>query len=143
MEWNTRHDVSRDDAVPDGGASGKATGGCPDVSTRGMIPEEGFTRGQEFVEKYFPGLAGQPILETRACHYESSVDRNFIVDVHPGWENAWITGGGSAEAFKQAPVLGDYIAHRLVGEDMDPEVTPGFRLDEDEFEEDEEEKKGP
>jgi glycine/D-amino acid oxidase-like deaminating enzyme len=110
----------------------------PDVSNRGMIPEEGFQTGLDFVKKYFPGLEGQPVLETRACHYESSVDRNFIVDLHPGWENAWITGGGSAEAFKQGPVLGDYIAHRLVGEDMDPEVTPGFRLSEEEFEESEE-----
>ena len=107
----------------------------PDTSDRARIPEDGFERGIEFVRRFFPGVADQPILETRACHYESSVDRNFIVDTHPGWSNSWIVGGGSAEAFKQGPVLGDYIAHRLVGEDIDPAVTDGFRLSEEEFEE--------
>ncbi len=107
----------------------------PDESSRAEIPAEDVERIREYVGRWFPLLAEAPILETRACHYESSTDRNFIVDLHPGLENAWITGGGSAEAFKQGPLLGDYIAHRLVGEDMDPEATPGFRLDEDVFEE--------
>jgi glycine/D-amino acid oxidase-like deaminating enzyme len=105
----------------------------PDTSDRATIPPEGFERGIEFVRRFFPEIAEQPILETRACHYESSLDRNFIVDVHPGWENCWIAGGGSAEAFKQGPTLGDYIAHRILGQDMDPEVTEGFRLTEETF----------
>ncbi|MDT8370072.1 MAG: FAD-dependent oxidoreductase [Longimicrobiales bacterium] len=105
----------------------------PDTSDR-HVPIEGVERQREWVRGIFPLIGDQPVLETRACHYESSVDRNFIVDVHPGWENAWIIGGGSAEAFKQGPVLGEYIAHRLVGEDTDPEATEGFRLDEEEFE---------
>jgi glycine/D-amino acid oxidase-like deaminating enzyme len=105
----------------------------PDLSSRAEISPESFQRIREYMARWFPVLADQPILETRACHYESSTDRNFIVDVHPEWENAWITGGGSAEAFKQGPLLGDYIAHRLVGMDLDPEATPGFRLDDDVF----------
>jgi len=109
----------------------------PDQSSRAEIPQEAFERIREYVGRWFPLLAEAPILETRACHYESSTDSNFIVDVHPEWDNAWITGGGSAEAFKQGPLLGDYIAHRLVGMDLDPEATPGFILDEDVFEEDE------
>lgn len=102
----------------------------PDESSRAEIPAEDFARIREYVGRWFPDIAASPILETRACHYESSPDRNFIIDRHPGWENAWITGGGSAEAFKQGPLLGDYIARRLLGEDMDPEATPGFRLPE-------------
>lgn len=114
----------------------------PDVSSRGEIPQDAFVRIREYVARWFPLLAEAPILETRACHYESSPSRNFIIDVHPGWENAWITGGGSAEAFKQGPLLGDYIAHRITGYDMDPEATEGFRLPE-EFPEDEDERRGP
>ena len=91
--------------------------------------------------RWFPALAQAPILETRACHYESSPSRNFIIDRHPEWENAWITGGGSAESFKQGPLLGDYIANRFVGNDIDPEATEGFRLP-DEFPEEEEEPRG-
>lgn len=100
----------------------------PDLSSRAEIPPEGFERIREYVGRWFPLLAEQPILETRACHYESTPSRNFIIDGYPGWENAWITGGGSAEAFKQGPLLGEYIAHRLTGNDMDPEATEGFRL---------------
>lgn len=108
----------------------------PDTSDR-RVDEDGFTRGAEFVAKYFPALANQPVLETRACHYEGSVTRNFIVDHHPDLENVWITGGGSAEAFKQGPVLGDYIAHRLVGEDIDPVMTEGFKITDEVFDPDE------
>ncbi len=107
----------------------------PDVSERGRIPDEGFQRGIDFVRERFPALAEAPILETRACHYESSVTRNFIIDVHPDWGNAWITGGGSAEAFKQGPVLGEYIAHRILGDDLEPDLAEGFRLSEETFEE--------
>ena len=108
----------------------------PDRSSRAEIPQDAFTRIREYVARWFPLLADAPILETRACHYESSPSRNFIIDLHPGWENAWITGGGSAEAFKQGPLLGEYIAQRITGYDMDPEATEGFRLP-DEFPEEE------
>lgn len=106
----------------------------PDVSERGRIPDEGFQRGIDFVRERFPALADAPILETRACHYESSITRNFIIDHHPDWQNAWITGGGSAEAFKQGPVLGEYIAHRILGDDLQPELAEGFALSEETYE---------
>ncbi len=106
----------------------------PDVSARAMIPEEGFQRGLDFVKERFPALADAPILETRACHYESSISRNFVIDLHPEWENSWITGAGSAEAFKQGPVLGDYIAHRIWGDDLEPELAEGFKLSEETYE---------
>lgn len=103
----------------------------PDTSDRAQIPAEGFERAIAFVRDRFPALGDAPVLETRACHYESSVTRNFVIDRHPDWENAWITGGGSAEAFKQGPVLGEYIAHRILGEDREPELAEGFALGDD------------
>ena len=84
-------------------------------------------------------LVGAPILETRACHYESSVDRNFIVDRHPDFGNVWLAGGGSAEAFKFGPVLGEYIAKRVLGLEDDPELADNFRLKDEEFETEEDE----
>lgn len=122
--------------------AGGASGEDPDTSDR-HVPPESVQHQRDWVKGLFPLIGDQPVLETRACHYESSVDRNFIVDVHPEWDNTWIVGGGSAEAFKQGPTLGDYIAHRLVGEDTDPEATEGFRLDEEEFEPREDRGEGP
>ena len=81
-----------------------------------------------------PISVGAPINETRACHYESSVDSNFIVDHHPDFDNVWLAGGGSSEAFKFGPLLGEYIARRVLGVEDDPKLAEGFRLKEREFE---------
>jgi hypothetical protein len=47
---------------------------------------------RRFIERRFPALKDMPLLETRACHYESSVNSNFIIDHLPGTDNAWIAG---------------------------------------------------
>lgn len=99
----------------------------PDYSDR-WIPREYHDRPRQILADYFPALLGAPIMETRACHYESSVDRNFIIDRHPHFANAWLAGGGSAEGFKFGPVLGEYIARRVLGVEDDPELASQFRL---------------
>ena len=116
--------------------TGGHRGDDPDTSVR-WIAEEYHDRPREILAKYFPALAEQPFNETRACHYESSVDSNFIIDHHPGYDNAWLAGGGSAEAFKQGPVLGEYIAGRVLGTETDAELAGSFLLKDEEFEEDE------
>ena len=55
--------------------------------------------------------------------YQRNVSFNFF----------WLAGGGSAEAFKFGPVLGDYIAHRVLNDDREPELADGFRLKDAEF----------
>lgn len=107
----------------------------PDESDR-WIDKEYHERPRQVLADHFPDLVGAPILETRACHYESSVSRNFIVDKHPDYENVWLAGGGSAEAFKFGPVLGDYIAKRILGVEDDPELAEHFHLREEEFSDD-------
>ena len=108
----------------------------PDTSIR-WIDEAKHAIPRRILQKYFPALADAPINETRACHYESSVDRNFFIDLHPDFDNVWIVGGGSAEGFKQGPVLGDYIAGRVLGTEQDPELIESFRLKEEKFEDEE------
>ena len=112
--------------------TGGRVGEDPDTSDR-WIPPESHERPRQILERHFPDLVGAPINETRACHYESSVDRNFIVDHHPDFDNVWLLGGGSAEAFKFGPVLGEYIARRILGVEDDPELADGFRLKEEKF----------
>ena len=108
----------------------------PDYSDRWIAPEH-HQRPRQILADYFPALLGAPIMETRACHYESSVDRNFIVDRHPDFSNVWLAGGGSAEAFKFGPVLGEYIAKRVMGVEDDPELAENFRLKSETFEDNE------
>ncbi len=105
----------------------------PDTSRRWLRPEE-LDRPRGFVRERFPGLADAPITETRACHYELSVTRNFFFDHHPDFDNVWLAGGGSAEGFKFGPVIGDYLAGRILGTETDPELIEAFRLSDEEFE---------
>ena len=86
------------------------------------------------MQERFPGLADAPVSETRACHYEISATRNFILDRHPEFDNAWLAGGGSAEGFKFGPVVGEYLAGRILGAETNHELAQQFRLSEEEIE---------
>ena len=99
----------------------------PDTSDRVFEREQDAT-ARAFVQARFPRLACAPLLETRACHYELSASRNFIIDRHPDLENVWLAGGGSAEGFKFGPVLGEYVARRVLGLDNDATLAEGFSL---------------
>lgn len=104
----------------------------PDESIR-WIPQERHARPREILSKFFPALADSIINETRACHYCNTVSRNFMIDTHPDFDNVWLAGGGQAEAFKQGPVLGEYIAGRVFETETNQELNDSFRLLEDEF----------
>ena len=104
----------------------------PDLSSRWVEPQR-LEGSKRFVATRFPALKDAPIAQTWACHYEQSASRNFIIDQHPNLPNVWLTGGGSAEAFKQGPVLGDYIARRVLGEYGDPAIARQFLIPETEY----------
>jgi glycine/D-amino acid oxidase-like deaminating enzyme len=99
----------------------------PDLSARWMSPER-IEGSRRFLQARFPLLANAPLLETRACHYEGSTNRNFIVDFVPDTTNAWIAGVGQSEGFKFGPVAGDYVAQRVVGIKGDPTIADAFKL---------------
>jgi hypothetical protein len=42
--------------------------------------------------------------------------------------NAWIAGGGNAEAFKSGPVIGEYVARRVLNKDLEPQLAATFRI---------------
>ncbi len=99
----------------------------PDTSER-AFDRASDKLAREFIARRFPLLTSAPLLETRACHYEMSRSRNFIIDRHPEFSNVWVAGGGSAEGFKFGPVLGEYIAKRVMGIEDDPTLAEAFSL---------------
>ena len=99
----------------------------PDLSPR-WTNQDRVDGARRFLAARFPILANAPLLETRACHYESSVNQNFIVDHVPDTMNAWIAGLGQAEGFKFGPVIGEYIAQRVTGNDGDAKLKKAFAL---------------
>jgi len=78
--------------------------------------------------QWFPALKGQPFINAHVCQLDSTVDSNFIIDKHPGFDNVWLAGGGSDHGFKFGPVTGDYVAHRVVGRDKYPELASVFTI---------------
>jgi sarcosine oxidase len=109
----------------------------PDSSDR-YVEWTALQRPRAFLTQRFPGLEDAPVLQTHACHYESSVSRNFIIAPHPEMENVWIAGAGSAEAFKSGPVIGEYIAKRVLNIEDDPELAAQFAIPKEVFDEEEE-----
>jgi sarcosine oxidase len=104
----------------------------PDLSSR-WVAEEYHERARNFLAQRFPLLADAPIVQTHACHYEFSVSRNFVIDRHPALANVWIAGAGNAEGFKMGPVVGEYIANRVLGMPTDAELDEQFRLSEETY----------
>jgi sarcosine oxidase len=111
--------------------TGGRAGDDPDTSER-WVPEASLAQPRALLEMRFPGIAAQPVVETRACHYESSSTRDWIIDRHPTLENVWFAGGGSAEGFKFGPTVGELIAARVIGDNRFAELDAEFRLPEPE-----------
>ena len=99
----------------------------PDTDERVVTPHY-VRRAHEYVARRFPGLRDQPLIETRVCQLENTVDEHFIIDRHPEFDNVWIAGGGSGHGFKHGPVVGEYIAERALGRPADPVYEALFTL---------------
>ena len=99
----------------------------PDTQEHTLTAEE-LRKGREFVTKWFPALANQPLVESKVCQREDSIDDHFIVSQHPELNNVWLVGGGSGHGYKHGIMLGDYVANRVVGKDKSPELAATFKL---------------
>lgn len=105
----------------------------PDTSNRWMSQER-VDGSRRFVQARFPLLGNAALNETRSCHYESSINRDFIIDHLPETSNAWVAGVGQAEGFKFGPVVGEYIATRVLGFEGDPKLAAAFKFPTKEYE---------
>ncbi len=99
----------------------------PDTSDR-AFDRSSDAIARTFLAERFPQLSTAPLLETRACHYEMSASGNFIIDRFPGFSNVWVAGGGHSRGFKFGPILGEYIAKRVLGIEDDAELAKAFSL---------------
>ncbi|MEJ7812224.1 MAG: FAD-dependent oxidoreductase [Gemmatimonadaceae bacterium] len=132
-------DTARARGAGTAGGAGAATTPVPprqlDPDTSDRWPDASRIEGtRRFLALRFPLLRDAPVLQTHACHYESTSSRNFVIDRHPAMSNVWIAGGGNAEGFKFGPVVGEYVAQRVLGTEGDPAVAKGFRIPEKEYE---------
>jgi glycine/D-amino acid oxidase-like deaminating enzyme len=87
----------------------------PDAVDR-RLSDEAVAEVRTFLARRMPEMAGRPVAEGRVCQYESTPDAHFVIDRHPGWDNAWLVGGGSGHAFKHGPAIGEYAAALAAGD---------------------------
>jgi sarcosine oxidase len=106
---------------------GEKTAFDPDTDDR-IVSAYQVKRARDYLAIRFPALKDQPVVESRVCQLEMSIDEHFIVDRHPTLENVWLVGGGSGHGYKHGPVLGEYVARRILGQDQRPELETVFRL---------------
>ena len=99
----------------------------PDTQEHTLTADE-LRRGRAFAAKWFPAIAQQPLVESKVCQREDSIDDHFIVTRHPELHNVWMVGGGSGHGYKHGIMLGDYVANRVAGQDKNPELAATFAL---------------
>ncbi len=80
-----------------------------------VVDPDSIRLARAYLRRRFPDLAWAPVVETRVCQYEATVDGHFLIDRHPDWNNVWLVGGGSGHGFKHAPRIGEYLLARLDG----------------------------
>jgi sarcosine oxidase len=79
-----------------------------------LVSKEALVAARSYVDLRFPGMRGAPLVESRVCQYENSIDQNFLLDRHPEAENIWIVGGGSGHGFKHGPVVGEMVSDAVL-----------------------------
>ncbi len=111
---------------------GERTAFDPDTDERLVSPYQ-VKRARDYLALRFPALKDEPVVESRVCQLEMSVDEHFVIQKHPAFDNVWIVGGGSGHGYKHGPIVGEYVADRVLGQDRQPELEAVFRLKERTF----------
>ena len=97
----------------------------PDNGDR-VVTSEGLAEVRRCLARRLPGLKDAPVTETRVCQYENTSNGDFLIDLHPDFDNVWLVGGGSGHGFKHGPVVGEYVAARVAGSNEG--IEPRFSL---------------
>lgn len=86
----------------------------PDKDDR-QIRDEEVKDMREFLKMTFPSLVDAPLVFTRRCLYNDTLDGHFWIDKHPEIKGLSVSSGGSGHGLKMAPVLGEMTADVIEG----------------------------
>jgi sarcosine oxidase len=87
----------------------------PDNGDR-IATSEGLAEARRCLARRLSDLKDAPVIEARVCQYENTSNGDFLIDLHPEFENVWLVGGGSGHGFKHGPVVGEYVVARIDGD---------------------------
>ncbi|HSS18693.1 MAG TPA: N-methyl-L-tryptophan oxidase [Pyrinomonadaceae bacterium] len=97
----------------------------PDTQLR-VVTDEGLAAARRYLARRLPDLKNAPVVHTEVCQYENTSNGDFLIDLHPEFENVWLVGGGSGHGFKHGPAVGEYVAARIDGSGAG--IEPRFSL---------------
>jgi monomeric sarcosine oxidase len=97
----------------------------PDKGDR-VASEEGLAEVRRYLAVRLPDLKDAPVIDARVCQYENTSNGDFLIDLHPEFENVWLVGGGSGHGFKHGPFVGEYVSARIEGSKEG--IEPRFSL---------------
>jgi sarcosine oxidase len=84
----------------------------PDTLERAVTPQE-IQEAQAHLSRYLPRLAGQH-LNSVACMYTLTPDRNFAIGLHPDDVRIALGAGFSGHGFKFASAVGEVLAEMVI-----------------------------
>jgi glycine/D-amino acid oxidase-like deaminating enzyme len=87
---------------------------------------QGLAEARDYLARRLPALKDAAVTDARVCQYENTSNGDFLIDLHPEFENVWLVGGGSGHGFKHGPVVGEYVAARIEG--SSESIEPRFSL---------------
>jgi sarcosine oxidase len=79
-----------------------------------------------FLRRYFP-LADGPVMTLGATFFESTPDRDFIIDHLPGAPGAWVALGFSGHGYKYATAIGELMTDLVTKGETSIDISP-FRI---------------
>ncbi|MCU1307134.1 MAG: hypothetical protein JWN45_1829 [Acidobacteriaceae bacterium] len=95
----------------------------PEIGDR-VVSAQGLREMREYLQRRLPVLKDAPLLESRVGQYENTSSGDFLLDRHPEIENVWLAGGGSGHGFKHGPMVGQYMAGRILdGTEPEPRFS--------------------
>ncbi|PFH52114.1 hypothetical protein AMATHDRAFT_140800 [Amanita thiersii Skay4041] len=98
-------------------------------STRGLaIPKDALQTLRSCLRGVYPDLAEKPLMGTRLCWYNDSLDGDWIIGRYPGDNGLMFATAGSGHAYKFLPVIGRLVAD-AVQETLDPALVLKFAID--------------
>ncbi|KAF2657800.1 fructosyl-amino acid oxidase [Lophiostoma macrostomum CBS 122681] len=82
---------------------------------REQIPKEAEARMRRFLRETMPQFEDREFSFARICWDADTVDRKFLIDVHPELANLVVAVGGSGNGFMTSPAIGVLVADTLQG----------------------------
>ncbi|KAG5747309.1 hypothetical protein H9Q70_010013 [Fusarium xylarioides] len=95
-----------------------------------QIPKQAMDTIGSFVARHMPEVlqdAGD-VAFTRLCWYTDTFDNHFVIDRRPGRQGLMVVTGGSGQAFKFLPNIGNWVVDIIEGVGLDRPAIQAWRF---------------